>query len=69
MPRSVNRLTFWAITLVTGAVGFVWGVDGDRVEQIQRPAVALLAGATLAAAVALRVGRGSAERLEGDLAE
>jgi hypothetical protein len=60
---------FWATVVGAGVVGVLWGHQGDRLEQIQRPAVAALGGATIAAGLSLIVDRRSAENAGGDLAE
>lgn len=43
-----QRVAFWAIVVSGLVVGVMWGWNGERVEQVLRPVVAMAIAATLA---------------------
>ncbi|MGB8861483.1 MAG: DUF4184 family protein [Ilumatobacteraceae bacterium] len=44
-----GRIVFWALTVMGAAGGAWWGWNGDIVERVQRPLVAAMTGAMIAA--------------------
>jgi hypothetical protein len=56
-PTRAERIWFWSCVAATGALGLVWGAMGGRMEVIQRPALAVFAGAVLGSIVTRRAVR------------